>query len=276
MDAFKRFSLALMAAVVVAGATPAFSQTRDTRPTEPDRPTIEQGEKGGSEERADRAQPGRLPKGTPGTECKLAWDGDQISGVLLTNDTGKMIPVGTVITVYIQPGNIQKQYKVTADWHPGTVVDIAIDVGSVTSIAACSMKVQPDRSGQLPQPEPEKPWYMQGEVSFYCTVVWRWDPPPGRPFVSFKNDGDVMIPAGTTITYMLPLGEAVSYVLEKDWHPGQYLEVAMHYSLEMQEFYIIHDKEHQACSNETVVTGDYGPAVEEQGPVPGIDPAKVP
>lgn len=276
MDAFKRFSLALMAAVVVAGATPAFSQTRDTRPTEPDRPTIERGEKGSSEERADPAQPGRLPKGTPGTACELAWDGDQISGVLLTNDTGKMIPVGTVITVYIQPGNIQKQYKVTANWHPGTVVDIAVDVGSVTSIAACSMKVQPDRSGQLPQPEEETPWYLKGEVSFYCFVNWHWNPPPARPFILFENDGDVMIPAGTKIVFMLPLGEAMTYVLEEDWFPGQSLELPMNYSHEMQDFYIQHDKEHQACTYEKVETGDTGPAVEEQGPVPGIDPAKVP
>lgn len=276
MDAFRRFSLALMAAVVVAGATPAFSQTRDTRPTEPDRPTIEQGEKGGSEERVDPAQPGKLPKGSPGMLCELTWDDNEIVGVLVTNDTGKLIPAGTMVTVYVQPGGIQKQYKVTADWHPGQALDIAIDIGGVQSIAACSIKLKPERnSNELPQPAEDTPWYLSGKVEFSCSVNWNSSVAPAQLYIGLMNRGNVTIPKGTKIVFVLPSGEWMTYVLEKDWLPGEVFTLPLAYSNERGDFYG-HKPSGQKCTYTKVETGELGPAVEEQGPVPQIDPSKVP
>lgn len=276
MDAFKRFSLALMAAVVVAGAAPAFSQTRDTRPTEPDRPTIEQKEKDSSEERADPAQPGRLPKGSPGMLCKLTWDDDEIVGVLVTNDTGKLIPAGTIVTVYVQPGGIQKQYKVTADWYPGQAMDIAIDIGGVDAIAACSIKLKPERdSKQLPQPAEDTPWYLAGKVEFKCAVNWNNSVEPAQLYIGLQNSGNVTIPKGTKIVFVLPSGEWMTYELKKDWLPGEVFKLPLPYSNERGDFYG-HLPSGQKCTFTKVETGETGPAVEEQGSVPQIDPSKVP
>lgn len=97
-------SISLLAlGAIIALATPAFAQ-RDTRPA-PDRPKIE---RPGTDERAE-VNTDRLRERTPGMACELTWDGNLISGVVVKNDTGKTITAGTVVTVYIQPGNIETQ-----------------------------------------------------------------------------------------------------------------------------------------------------------------------
>lgn len=266
----RTISLLALAALLVGAASPAFAQ-RDTRPEE--RPQIEKSEH--HDERDDRSDDGRLPKGTPGTTCELVWEGDQINGVLLSNDTGKTIPVGTVITVYIQPGNIQKQFKVTADWHAGTVVDVTIDVGAIQSIAACSIKVKPERnSKELPQPSEKARWYDGHEVAFGCSVGWDGTVEPNQLYVQMWNDSDVAIPAGTKLVFVLPSGEWMTYVLETDWAPKTAFRLPLTYSSERADYYSGFNS--RVCTYTKVETGDLGPAVEEQGPVPGIDPAKVP
>ena len=119
MDVLERFSLALMAAVVVVGAAPAFSQTRDTRPEQPDRPTTEpQRPSVGSDRQGDgdsQVSDGpiverSLPASPPGFECLIAADGTSLEYAYVVNNTGKTIPHGTMITWYVQPGNIVKHY----------------------------------------------------------------------------------------------------------------------------------------------------------------------
>jgi len=264
----KAISLLALAALLAGSASPAFAQ-RDTRPE--DRPQIETSED--HDERDDRPDVGRLPKGTAGTECELVWDGDQISGVLLSNDTGKTIPVGTVITVYIQPGNIQKQFKVTVDWHAGTEVDIANDFGGVSSIATCSMKVQPERaeSRGLPQPEGELPWYEQGPLAFRCLAPWVIS--ENSVMVGLFNDGAAVIPAGTKIIFQLPDGQWYTVILEEDWQRNTEILVKIHYTDALKE---IKPGTWPGCPYVKVESGYNGPGVEEQGLVPKIDPSKIP
>lgn len=263
-------SISLLAlGAIIAFATPAFAQ-RDTRP-DPDRPKIE---RPGNDERAE-VNTDRLRESSPGMACELTWDGNLISGVVVKNDTGKTIKAGSVVTVYIQPGNIEKQYKVVADWYSGTEMDIAIDVGGVDSIAACSIRIKPDRADKgLPQPAEETPWYLQGDVEFDCHIRWKSTGPttPAQLYVQFYNTGDVTIPAGTKIVFVLPSGERMTLVTDKDWPPNTTFQLDLAYSNERGDFY----NESRSCTYTKVETGDFGPAVEEQGTVPKIDPGKIP
>jgi len=263
-------TLTLLALAAAVAATPAFAQ-RDTRP-DPDKPRIERQDH--QEERADNTE--RLRKSSPGMACELTWDGNLISGVIVKNDTGKTIKAGTVVTVYIQPGNIEKQYKVTADWPSGTEMDISIDVGGVESIAACAIRIKPERADKgLPQPTEETPWYLTGEVGFGCHLAWRskgFDK-PAELYIMFRNTGDVTIPAGTKIVFVLPSGEWMTYIVPKDWPPYGTLDLPLTYSNERGDFY---NASGQTCTYTKVETGEVAPSVEEQGPVPKIDPSKIP
>lgn len=276
MDAFKRFSLALMAAVVVAGATPAFSQTRDTRPTEPDRPTIEQGEKGGGG--SDRAEPervNRLPQPSPGTACEAHADGNGFWEVTVTNETGKTIPAGTVLTLYLQPGNVQKTFKLETDWYSGTGIDVTVKAGEFELGARCVVKVMPKRADTggrgLPQPEGEVPWYAQGPATFRCIELHVIT--DDAVVVRLFNDGATAIPAGTKIVFQLPDGQWYTLVLEEDWEVNTDMSVHITYTEALEKIWT--DK-WPGCPYVKVETGYNGPAVDEQGSVPQVDPSKVP
>ncbi len=164
MDALKRFSLALMAAVVVAGATPAFSQTRDTRPEQPDRPTTEpQRPSTGGDSQGDadsEVSDGpiverSLPASPPGFQCLIDTDGTSVAYAYVVNNTGKTIPHGTMITWYVQPGNIVKHYKVEIDWLPGHSIWIPDSSNALKTLPAfCSISLQaPREDPNLPKPE---------------------------------------------------------------------------------------------------------------------------
>ena len=64
-------------------------------------------------------------------------------------------------------------------------------------------------------------------------------------------------------------------VLEQDWLPGEVFKLPLPYSNERGDFYG-HLPSGQKCTVTKVETSETGPAVEEQGPVPPIDPSKVP
>ena len=155
MDALKRFSLALMAAVVVAGATPAFSQTRDTRPTGPDRPRTDQGDggSGGGTAEADRDY---VPKSSPGLSCVIDYE-PGYHYVYLTNNTGETIPAGTVVTWYAQPGGAQGSYVTPKDWPPGGRFNVPVgDKPAIAEISFCTVKFSTARQADPPAEEPER------------------------------------------------------------------------------------------------------------------------
>jgi hypothetical protein len=279
MDAFKRFSLALMAAVVVAGATPAFSQTRDTRPTEPDRPTIEQGEKGSGGDRAEPERVSRLPKPSPGTDCEVRADGNGSWEVTVANESGKTISAGTVLTLYLQPGNVQKTFKLETDWYSGTEIDVTLKAGDFELGARCVVKIMPTRADTggsgLNEADGEVPWYAQGPVGFTCLglTVYAED----HAYITLVNDYAAVIPAGTKIVFQLPDGQWYVYILKADWGLNVPLKVSVHLSEGLEQTFIDWQADDgPRCPYTKVETGYNGPAVGEVGSVPQIDPSKVP
>jgi len=247
MDALKRFSLALMAAVVVAGATPAFSQTRDTRPTEPDRPRIDRSDHDGSSGDADEPEATTAPRITAGIGCMVDQrDGDKLEAKLV-NATGKAIPAGTVITVYIQPGNIQQHYKLPKDWGPGFALRVSLDANDVQLPAFCSVRVgslQPVHDGMEnagPRPDktpPSKPPYkpretpptlvpfkpgdagafdqdfpLTGEYGFTCQIV------EGGTLIT--NTGTMTIKEDSRLTWHVPGHYSASWYVWDDIPPGE-------------------------------------------------------
>jgi hypothetical protein len=275
MDALKRFSLALMAAALVVGTTPAFSQTRDTRPTEPDRPTTEQGEKDSSEERADPAQSRRLPKATPGTDCEAHADGNGAWEVTVANESGNTLAAGTVLTLYLQPGNVQKTFKLETDWYPGTEIDVTVKAGDFELGARCVVKIMPKRADTGKPGLGGVPWYAQGPVGFTCLGLTVYS--PDHAYITLVNDYAVVIPAGTKIVFQLPDGQWYVYILEEDWGLNVPLKVSVHLSEGLEQTFIDWQADDgPRCAYTKVETGYSGPAVEEQGSVPQIDPSKLP
>lgn len=261
MNRLKHLGL-LAATAIFLATTPSLAQTRDDRPSY--RPQHEQHES----DRDEKADEGRLPKGTAGTLCDFTWDDGKVTGVVLTNDTGKVIPAGTVITVHVQPGNIHKQYKVTSDWHSGQTIEVPVNVGGVASIAACSMKVRPERAqkpGRI-QLDREVPWYEQGIITFRCIDVGEFGS------VRLFNDGAAAIPAGTKIIFQLPDGQWYTYVLKDDWEVNTDLLVNVQLTDELKS---IGPGEWPGCPYVKVETGYSGPGLKEQNPLL-IDPSRIP
>lgn len=225
MDALKRFSLAALAAILVAGAAPAFAQTR-TDP-EPDRPRVEDGDHGDSE--TARAQEGRLPKSTEGIRC-LVKEGHGGLAVSVVNGTGKVIPAGTIVMFYMQPGNIQKLFKLEADWAPGKPIEVPLKGVQVSADSTCAVKVAPPTNEPTETPDdlPETPSNpletpddppepsQVGEVG--CKVIT--GPPPFEATLDFKNIGQYNLPAGTKVMTVMPDGSIHEFVLYTDWLPG--------------------------------------------------------
>lgn len=242
MDALKRFSIAAMATLLVAGLTPALAQTRDTRP-EPQRPRVENG--GGSDSSSTdiKIEP-RLPKSTDGVRCliKQTHGGPEVTVV---NGTGKVIPAGTVVTFYMQPGNIQKTFKLETDWQPGQPIAVPVKLAELPQDAECAVKLATPDGGPEPEtkdepleegdaqppgpapdlptgegdPEPitfvpvleEEPVILQGQTS--CTLrptndaATLWG-------VDIVNLGPDPWPIGTKIHLKMPDGTEAIFVIE--------------------------------------------------------------
>jgi len=234
-----------MAAVVVAGATPAFSQTRDTRP-EPERPTVDRSDNDSSSGDADQSEATSSPRITPGISCIVdIRDGGKLEAKLV-NSTGKMIPAGTIITVYIQPGNIQQHYKLQKDWGPGFSLRVSLDANEVSLPAFCSVRVgslQPVHDGMenngpgpdksLPANVPYKPreapptvvpfkpgdvgafdqdFPLTGEYAFTCQIV--------RGGTLITNTGNMTIKEGDHLTWYVPGHYSAGWSAWEDIPPG--------------------------------------------------------
>lgn len=195
MDALKRFSLALMAAVVVAGATPAFSQTQDTRPTEPDRPTTEQSDDGRGETRPDRPQEDheettdRSAETNRSAKPNLPIDitckfGDDNGYIYLENTTGSIIPDGTVIA-WSSSNGAHGVFEVNGDWWPGHSNGAHVGKG-VNHDDLCDVSFVPIRK------TPDKTLLCQAKVG-----------PNGELIVTFTNTSPYAVPAGVNVGYQV-------------------------------------------------------------------------
>lgn len=111
-------TIALLALAGFAALDTGATLARDTR-TETDRPRTETPDGGTSYgDDLPEAKPG-LPKSTKGYSCVMLDSKLADYEATVTNNTGAIIPEGTNVTLYIQPGDIQKTFKLSHYWMPG-------------------------------------------------------------------------------------------------------------------------------------------------------------
>ena len=225
MDALKRFSIAAMATVLVAGLAPAEARdTRDTRP-EPERPQIERNGGGDSSSTDIKIEP-RLPKSSDGLSCVIDYEPGG-SYAYAVNNSGKDIPAGTVVVWYAQPGNIQEYYQLNWDWKAGDILWIPVkDDDKVHEISFCAIKISTlrpkpeepvgghepvrDQGGDngpfnepVPVP-PEQEDFVPDPADFAC---WVEVDENGERTVHLKNISDTAYPPGTSIAVTFDNGK---------------------------------------------------------------------
>lgn len=177
----KAISLLALGALVTTGIMPA--NARDTR-TETDRPRIESG--GGGDSRPEEQAKPRLPKSTVGVRCVIK-EGHSGFGAQLVNGTGKVIFAGSVVTVYIQPGNVQKQFVLETDWLPGDPLPVPLKGVELTAVSTCAVKVE--------FAEPKPPASTPDMWKFTCEEYLPFS--PGS--LKVENTTPYPIPEGTHI-----------------------------------------------------------------------------
>lgn len=237
-------SILALGAVVAAFVSPALAQ-RDTRPET--RPTIEKGD-GDSDRPVIEL---RLPKSTRGMQCEIGGTRNGIAYVEVVNDTGKTIKAGSTVTIYTQPGNVQKSFVVEKDWKPGQKLDVPLKGVTLAADAECAVRVSPPKrvetpdtptEPETPPEEPEAPAPLEppvpdlGGVNEYETGDT--GPMPGFDDpnmvvsanceviafsqVSINNSGNVPWPKGTHIKVTFPNGQVLEFDGDGFVHEGDY------------------------------------------------------
>lgn len=159
----RTISFLALAAVIAVSAAPAFA--RDTR-LETDRPTLEHPGGGDSDRGTDIEA--RLPKSSKGMRCHVGETRNGIAYVEVVNDTGKTIPAGSTVTIYTQPGNVQKLFTVHKDWQRGQTLDVPLKGVKFAEDETCAVRVsvkkpvsdQPQTPDEPTQPPTETPVEM--------------------------------------------------------------------------------------------------------------------
>lgn len=233
MQLMKTIAMLLLAGTAMLDTSLALA--RDSR-NEPERPPIESRGGGGSSHDTDRdPQPERrLPKSSKGMICRVGEARNGVFYVSLINDTGAVIPAGSTVTVYVQPGNVEKLYKVDKDWQPGQKLDLPLKGVALGEDAACSVRVklaepaptpdepdEPQDGGEEPggnDAPGDKPFSVPGgtitgdtgplgdsedpdKLMSAACVIYPW----GR--VDLVNSGNVMWPSGAVLEVTLPNGQ---------------------------------------------------------------------
>lgn len=172
--------LLAVSAMLATATSPAFAQHRDSR-GETEQPHIENGEGDGE---IDKPAVARLPRGAEGTSCVAdSLDLSVGFGVNLENETGKVIPKGTVITLYVQPGNIQRLLELNFDWKPGAHLSYTFfgDYSDLSLPMECSFKLSPGRGPaepkfEIPVEEPKR------------QIIPKWEIKPTERYIPAKPD----------------------------------------------------------------------------------------
>jgi hypothetical protein len=177
--------------------------------------------RGGTDRGHGPTSDGALPKSTKDIICRVGEGRNGVSYVSLVNDTGAIIPAGATITVYIQPGNIEKQVQIETDWPPGKKLDVILKGMSVEKDAACAVQLQ------LETGEPPADNFMAGltvdledfdntlTIPVAACLVY-----PADNMVMLSNVGMVDWPDGTKITVALPNGQVLEKSFPNGFHPS--------------------------------------------------------
>lgn len=233
MNPLKSFLVAAAATIVVASLSPAFAQTR-TDPV-PDRPRTDldrpSDSHGGDSDFDDGPQiDGKLPTTPVGFECHIEDDGTPPAYAYVVNNTGKLIPHGTVITWYVQPGNIVKTYKVEIDWMPGVSIwipdaDNAIKTLPATCAISLRVVANPTPAGEDPaadgptiltkrqlREQSDRPIPLKCEMKY---VMGKW-----VPVVTYDGPAGLVGGPQTLTIEVQPGGKTLISQIYGEWTPG--------------------------------------------------------
>jgi hypothetical protein len=205
--------ISILALAGILATSPALAQTRDGRD---DQPQVNNGSDHGSTA-GDEVVKWKLPKSTRGITCTPLEDG--ILYAKLTNGTGATIPAGSVVTLYIDPGEQVRHITLKYDWLPGATLKIGVSDNLDLEIA-CSAKVKLSSDGTPGNPPagdyvPFKPGDVgaipRSHYPFTCQMV--------DGGVLLTNTGNTTIPADSHIRWTTDLYSSGAYV-PSDIPPG--------------------------------------------------------
>lgn len=234
MSTFRVFSAAALLAVLAVGTVPALAQTRDTRPdrptTEPERPRMDHGD-GDSDVDDGPLVDASLPTIPFGFECTIDESGTPPHYAYVVNNTGKIVPHGTVITWYVQPGNIMKTYKIEIDWLPGHSIWIPDADNAIKTLPAfCSISLwapreDPNLSAGDPMPDgptimtkrqlreqSNRPIGLKCEMKF---IAGKW-----VPVVTYEGPAGLVGGPQTLTIEEQPGGTTLISQIYGEWEPG--------------------------------------------------------
>lgn len=219
MNILKAISL-LALATVLSAPTLTQAQSRGDQPQRFD---------GGGTNYGDKElEPGRrLPRSTEDTLCQVQDKGTEGFSVVIVNTTGEEIPAGTVVTIYLEPGNIQKSFKLEKPWKDGTLLFVP-DWRPMDTPTDCAVKVAPWRDVKA-DPVFTKPdeGIRKMKLGFHETLglscVTYWWHGKNEDTITFTNDSDQIIPKGTVFTFIIqPSGQTGTWTTPGDMAPGEF------------------------------------------------------
>lgn len=196
-------TIALLALVALATFDVGATLARDTR-TETDQPRGG-GSEGGTSygDNLPEAEP-RLPTTTKGFSCVMVESKLADYEATITNNTGVIIPEGTNITIYIQPGNIQKTFKLAKYWMPGANI-FTIVHGDFDEPVECAFRIsyrqgeKEDTTPKFKVPQRGEPLTIEAHqtVELSCEIGINSE---GVYYIFVKQDGVKVMPAGAVVT----------------------------------------------------------------------------
>lgn len=197
-------TIALLALTSLSALHADIGLARDTR-TETDQPRVDTHD-GGTSYTDNMPEPERgLPKTSKGFSCVMLDSklGDYEATV--TNNTGVIIPEGTNITIYVEPGHIQKTFKLSHYWMPGAEIATIIN-GDFDGPVECAFRIS-YRPGEKEDDTPKFKVPQRGEpltIEAHQTVELSCEigiSPDGTYYIFVSQDAVHKMPEGATVTW---------------------------------------------------------------------------
>lgn len=220
MSILKAISL-LALATMLSAPTLAQAQTRGDQPQR-----FDGGETSYGDNEPNPAR--RLPRSTDDTFCQIQDKGAEGFNVVVINTTGEDIPAGTVVTIYLQPGDIQKSFKVEQPWLDGFLMFLP-NWRPMDTPTDCAVKIAPRRDVK------DEPIFTRPDegvrkmklgfhetLGMICVIYW-WHGTNNKG-IGFTNTSGEVIPKGTVFTFIIqPSGQTGTWTLSGDMEPGETL-----------------------------------------------------
>ena len=196
-------TIALLALVGLAALDVGATLARDTR-TETDQPRGGGAEGGTSYgDNLPEPEPG-LPTTTKGFSCVVVDSKLADYEAVITNNTGVIIPEGTQITIYIQPGDIQKTFKLSKYWMPAADIFTLVH-GEFDGPMECAFRIsyrkgeKEDSTPTFKVPERGDPLTIEAHqtVELSCKIGINEN---GDYYIFVEQDAVKVMPAGAVIT----------------------------------------------------------------------------